>query len=192
MSDKRSVHTDALDTLGSIIDDTAKRDAIHLAVEPCIAGELLSPGDDIGLLANNLALKNTPSSHEIDMTYLGIVDPFLEQDVKPGEKFWMILYPRTITSLRHVWTHPHFSDAIPEKAPKDKQKSIEWLKEYSRNLGVSYNNMLNLAIHHSDDEYVYTGEEELHDEIPPEFWDHIEIITGKKMIHRPTHFTCSC
>ncbi len=34
MSDKRSVATDALATLGTIIDETAKRDAIHLAVIP--------------------------------------------------------------------------------------------------------------------------------------------------------------
>ena len=40
-SDKRSVATDALETLGTIIDDTQKRDAIHLAVEPVVAGERL-------------------------------------------------------------------------------------------------------------------------------------------------------
>lgn len=39
MSDKRSVATDALETLGTIIDDKQKRDAIHLAVEPVVAGE---------------------------------------------------------------------------------------------------------------------------------------------------------
>lgn len=33
MNDKRSVFTDALETLGTIIDDTQKRDAIHLAFE---------------------------------------------------------------------------------------------------------------------------------------------------------------
>lgn len=37
--DKRSVSTDALETLGTIIDDRAGRDAIHLAVEPVHAGE---------------------------------------------------------------------------------------------------------------------------------------------------------
>ena len=63
--DKRSVVTDALETLGNIIDDTCKRDAIHLAVEPCIAGEVLSPGDHIGVLTNNLALKNTPARYNL-------------------------------------------------------------------------------------------------------------------------------
>jgi hypothetical protein len=45
MSNARSVATDALATLGTIIDDTQKRDAIHIAVEPVIAGERLRPGD---------------------------------------------------------------------------------------------------------------------------------------------------
>lgn len=37
-ADKRSIHTDALHTLGTIIGEGEKRDAIHIAVEPCIAG----------------------------------------------------------------------------------------------------------------------------------------------------------
>lgn len=43
-ADKRKVSTDALETLGTIIDSGQKRDAIHLAVEPVIAGECLAPG----------------------------------------------------------------------------------------------------------------------------------------------------
>ena len=37
-ADRRSPHTDALDTLGSVITEHEKRDAIHLAVEPAVAG----------------------------------------------------------------------------------------------------------------------------------------------------------
>jgi hypothetical protein len=43
-SDKRTVHTDALETLGNIIGPQEKRDAIHLAVCPVIAQEQLLPG----------------------------------------------------------------------------------------------------------------------------------------------------
>lgn len=209
MSEKRSVHTDALDTLGSIIDDTAKRDAIHLAVEPCIAGELLSPGDDIGLLANNLALKNTPSSYEIDIKYVGIVDPFLKRDVQPGEKFWMIIYPRTITSLRHVWSHPSFTDEVVEKSdPEYTEEQIEasekWIRKFiDDNDTPDYDTLIaaasddlplfNISTSYcKEDGYLHFSGEDAHGEIPNEFWDHVEIVTGKKITDRPEYFSCSC
>ena len=47
-SDKRTVATDALETLGMIINDAAGRDAIHLAVEPMIARHPLRPGEYVG------------------------------------------------------------------------------------------------------------------------------------------------
>jgi hypothetical protein len=42
-ADNRPVATDALATLGTIIDKTAARDAIHLAVEPVVAAHTLRP-----------------------------------------------------------------------------------------------------------------------------------------------------
>lgn len=105
--DKRSVHTDALETLGTIIGDDEHRDAIHLAVEPVEAGEWLVPGQDISLV-NGKAFNRTGK-------HVGIVDPFLKEPIAPGQKFWLVVYPRMITSLRHVWTHPSFAD-VPEVA----------------------------------------------------------------------------
>ena len=48
--DKRSVSTDALETLGTIIGGGQGRDAIHLAVEPIEAAIDLYPGQDVGLV----------------------------------------------------------------------------------------------------------------------------------------------
>jgi hypothetical protein len=43
-----------------------------------------------------------------------------------------------------------------------------------------------------DEEYFFVGDLDGHCAIPSEFWDHIEIITGKKMNIRPGYFSCSC
>lgn len=96
-TDKRKASTDALETLGMIIDETQKRDAIHLAVEPVIAKERLLPGQNVGV-------------NGITENPMGIVDPFLKNPVEIGQRFWLVVYPRQINSLRYVWTHPAFPD----------------------------------------------------------------------------------
>lgn len=101
-ADGRSVTTDALATLGTLIGDSEKRDAIHLAVEPVECGaRLLHAGEHVKLV-DGKAHKCPPGKG------VGIVDPFLEMEVIKGEKFWLVVYPRQITSLRHVWDHPSF------------------------------------------------------------------------------------
>jgi hypothetical protein len=93
--------------LGKLIEDgDRRRDAIHIAVAPVTASDRLAPGQHVGLVQEgNLELVG-PSGRTI-----GVVDPFLVEDVEPGQRFWLFLYPGTITGLRHVWTHPAFSAA---------------------------------------------------------------------------------
>ena len=118
-ADKRSVSTDALETLGTIIGPGEARDAIHLAVEPVVAGERLKPGENVGLGPDGKAY-----SPETGLTFpgcrqvkaLGIVDPFLKAPVKAGEMFWLVVYPRQIRSLRHVWEHPDFPASTDQRA----------------------------------------------------------------------------
>ena len=110
-TEKRSVHTDALATLGTIIGPNEKRDAIHLAVEPCIAGQNLYPGQHVLLIDKPTGGQVAVAGLEEEVT-LGIVDPFLTLPVAKGERFWLVVYPRQITSLRHVWEHPSFPEVL--------------------------------------------------------------------------------
>jgi hypothetical protein len=106
-ADNRTVSTDALETLGMVHYKPEFRDAIHLAVEPVTAGEELKPGQHIGL-RDNAAY----SANGIHIKLIGIVDPFLPKPVAKGEKFWLVVYPRQISSLRHVWEHPDFPPSV--------------------------------------------------------------------------------
>lgn len=108
MSDKRSVATDALEVLGTIITDKdVGRDAIHLAVEPVIAGESILPACDLRVI------NGTAYMARWGETGVGIADPFIRGTIPQGSKFLLVVYPRQITSLRHVWSHPAFPEDTP-------------------------------------------------------------------------------
>lgn len=102
--------------LGQLITGTEGRDAIHIAIAPVEATEWLEPGDRITLEEGSRTLVHEA---RVDEEPVGIVDPFLRKVVQPGERFYMFLFPGTVTSLRHVWSHPKFTAkpiAIPETA----------------------------------------------------------------------------
>lgn len=208
MSDKRSVTTDALETLGTLIDSTQKRDAIHLAVEPVQAGERLEPGTHI-TVTDGIAM----SADEDEA--LGIVDPFLKYPVRKGQWFWFVMYPRMVHSLRHVWTHPAFPDVKQEtidelrdlERVKNKQESQKWLQEFCDLNGPGYATVMELldkgSLPSPDSEYYGSGGEyskdylhfngsDAHGEIPPEFWIHAENVLGRKLKYHPQYFSCSC
>jgi hypothetical protein len=189
--DKRKVSTDALETLGMIIDEAQKRDAIHLAVEPIVAKEVLIPGQDVGADGTT----NNP---------VGIVDPFLKKAVQVGERFWLVIYPRQINSLRHVWTHPAFEDEINlSDVLFEKQKSIIWMKNFARELSIASGNLEDYYDYdyllRSTKQYLDTGKfmqaYRYEDGTPSEFWDHYMIITGDIRAsdnRKSNFFLCSC
>jgi hypothetical protein len=208
-ADNRSVHTDALATLGTIIGEGEARDAIHLAVEPAVAGEYLYPGMHVGLrLDGRAAYKGTK--------HVGIVDPFLPGHVEEGQRFWLIVYPRQIRSLRHVWEHPDFPPA-PELAlapPADNanvEASRAWITRYVEDLNASYSDeydgeygygmlsydeLIEAAKTHIAEEWEYLQKGPLLDGVStlPEFWDHFSVVTGIDVPSdkRGSFFTCTC
>ena len=217
---KHSVHTDALETLGTLIDEHQGRDAIHLAVEPVVAGEQLFAGAHVGILEIEGQLTafhaNPLGKHGVKIKHVGVVDPFLETAVEEGQRFWLVVYPRVITSLRHVWTHPDFPNLAQDLGPTEGQKAASkaWIEAYAEELSEEAG---------SDDDYSY-GSPVSYDDLmthaetwchdnkwggdhlskggtlegvgtKPEFWDHFKVLTGKEPIgteKKPNFFSCSC
>ncbi len=95
--------------LGKVLDNNTKayRDAVHVAVCPVTAGVTLEPGERVGLTGGQGESGYHVVANEVGKC-IGIVDPFLEGPVQPGESFYLFLFPNTVTSLRHAWTHPAF------------------------------------------------------------------------------------
>jgi hypothetical protein len=93
--------------LGQLAPPDARRDAIHIAVAPVEAAETLRPGQKVGLDAWGRAYVGGQT--------VGIVDPYFDGLVRPGERFWLCLLPDSITGLRHVWSHPAFKAWPPAR-----------------------------------------------------------------------------
>lgn len=172
--------------LGQIITTEQQRDAIHVAVVPVVAKMHLKVGQHVG-------------AEGLPRNPVGIVDPFLLAPVEMGQTFWLYLYPGSITSLRHNWTHPAFPDETPPVV-KDRSASEVWMRAW--------------AVKHVSDDYygaggqlsedeayafaLQAGEsthigpyEDARDYIDSEWWTHWEAITGKRG-DRDAYFSCSC
>lgn len=200
-AEKRKVSTDALKTLGTIIQGGG-RDAIHLAVEPVIAGHTLYPGAHVGI-SGGKAYSNLDKAHPSFVEkHLGIVDPFLKEPVRPGEMFWLVVYPRQITSLRHVWDHPDFPTEeernIGERvADKLLGGSEQWIRDFADKLDMTYNALMVAADRwHDSEDYTVDNSEAYsgYDDEFPVFWEHWSKVTGKqvKTGNDRSFFTCSC
>jgi len=93
-----------------VFDSNAKRDAVHMAVVPVYAGEDLKPGQKVSV-HGRVAYRADGDT----VQGVGVVDPFLNQVVSQGDRFWLILNQDTITGLRHDWTHPDLPSDLEEE-----------------------------------------------------------------------------
>lgn len=172
--------------LGQLIDETAARDAIHIAIAPVVAMQHLLPGQEIGFVPTGQFEKVGLCTEPI-----GIVDPYLKQGPIPGERFWLCLFPQTTTGLRHVWTHPAF---LAEIAPPN----ANWraiIECEASNAGLSYDEMMagarDFAL--SGDCLCEGNRWDCFSMLDCErFWDAYEAITGEKPKWRGSFFSCSC
>lgn len=179
--------------LGKLIKGVAHRDAIHIAVAPVEAAGNFAPGDHVGLMDDGRASG--------DARLIGIVDPFLRQDVKEGEKFYLFLYPNTITSLRHDWVHPAFPSNVAEE--NDLALSRSWVTSFAESIGHTYEALMEDAetwIQSKEwsryGDYIMDNSERYkgHFHGFETFWSHYETIKGVKVKDddKECFYTCSC
>jgi hypothetical protein len=173
--------------IGKLIEGQQIRDAVHVAIAPVVAGSVLQPGQHVGLIGDKASK---------DLKTIGIVDPFLRQDVQPGEKFWLFLYPGTITSLKHLWTHPAFNDKDTRvEAFSPAPAAHIWLREYAEELGVEFDVLIAGADQFLiDGDYVEDGGKYESVYVNDEFWTHYELYRSKVVPEedRGNFFSCSC
>jgi hypothetical protein len=172
--------------LGQIIDAPQHRDAIHIAVVPMTAAHTLHRGERVKAHNGN-AVTALPDES------IGVVDPFLRENVLQGQQFWLYLNPGSITSLRHEWTHPALDgspDVVAAKA---------LIARMADQMDMSYSGLMDYAVSHAkgwDDGYVVQqGHESWRDGFNAEtFWPAYELVTGESVPEdRKDHFfSCSC
>ena len=188
---QHTVHTDALATLGTILDadDPNTRDAVHLASYKVRANQDLLPGDHVQIDEEGVFAYRCPEGVGV-----GIVDPFLPQPgVRKGQFFWLVVYPRQIESLRHVWEHPAFPPSGETQFVLLGQKEAErWLRDFAARSDVPGFEEMIAAVDY-DTQYPRFGVD-AGGEIPPEFWDHYEAYRGVKVAPgaRGEWFSCAC
>lgn len=171
--------------VGVILKGPQERDAIHCAVAPVIAAERMRPGTHISLNEEGQAHGKAP--------YLGIVDPFLHAHVEKGEQFYVFLYPRTVTSLKHHWEHPAFP--VPKRSALEVERAEEYFRALARDCEYEYDELL-AGIKH----FIETGEKvSLGIDTPgydgDELFRHYEALTGVKYQKKGEYygvFRCAC
>ncbi len=194
--------------LGNLATENAQRDAIHIAIAPIIASQNLKVGQHIGVDQNGKSCPDSP---------VGIVDPFLKKGPKEGESFYILLYQNTVTGMRHHWSHPAFGEesSVPNPglanlSPELKASSEAWLKDFIESSDCpDYYSVIAAATdgclsntdpeyynesYYNNGQYLHFNGRDAHGDIPPEFWDHIEIVTGIKIPRnkRAEFWSCSC
>jgi hypothetical protein len=186
--------------LGTVPKGDEGRDAVHVAIVPVRAAESLAAGWPVKMNATNEAV----ACHDDDEA-IGVVDPFRPLDDRPvakGSWFWLCLYPKTITGLRHVWEHPSLPVTLPPSTPAaDKAVSETWLKAYVSKHCEYWDNRDDkgygeFLAHVQCREIFYYGSDcygldDVYD--ADELFHHLGVVLGKRIDASYFEtFTCSC
>ena len=196
---------DTAKSIGLVLEEEKPRDAIHVAVISVTVKHRFMPGQPVGVIDGVASVDNP----------VGIIDPYLSSPADPGHWYWVFLFPGTISSLNHSWTHPGLPEEVlmeeeVEDTPKAGESSQEvvkcfdeaqrkrdsegWIRAYARRVPISYEVLMASARVKQDDPFhlLVRGEEFEGECVPDEFWDHYAIVTGEEPKVRDNFFACSC
>lgn len=130
------------------------------------------------------------------------MDPFLARPVEKGQKFWLVVYPRQISSLRHVWTHADFPDESAESKPREAQPEDDAiLREGAAAIGIGFETFMEAVNEYVADRKrgdthnsICFGENINYGDLPTGFWDSYERVTGRQVPEgfRDVYFRCAC
>ena len=164
---------ETLDSIGSILHKNEGRDAVHIACISVRATQTLYPGQHVGY-DGSLA------------DPIGIVDPFLTENVNPGQWFWLFMYPKTTTQLTHNWSHPKI-DKI--------DKNYKVIEHVAYDLGITAPVLLQYTkdwLEYGD--YAVEGGKFEGASIPEYYWEAYENYTKTEVDDNKKHtfLSCSC
>lgn len=188
--------------LGTKPNGNEGKDAVHIAIIPIRAAERVFSGMEVFINKDGEA--NRCLSNEMAV---GIVDPFLNKKddmVEKGSYFWLCLFPKTVTSLRHEWEHPLFPSNFSKNKNSDLDIAIseKWLQDYVSENCPQWEDKedkgLSLFLDFVENErWIYYCGKDCHsfkEVIEPDLlFYHLSIVLGKKIDYSYFEsFTCSC
>lgn len=195
MSDHRTV-------LGQPPDIDAARDAVHVAVVPAVAAKALARGQHVGVEIGDDGAVSASSRFS---PHIGIVDPFITDPViDAGARFYLVLYPDTVTGMRHHWQHPAFTTGVappaaPAPTPTDTSTFDDTIliADIAAKCDVTVSRLLDVAREYAEtDEHEFDNSETYKAVTEDEwraFWAAFARKTGTPIPEWPhAPFTCSC
>jgi hypothetical protein len=173
----------------------AGRDAVHIAILPVVAYEPLNPGDHVSIVPDYTVggTSDSPAVRRGGKT-IGIIDPFKKGLVPTHNLCWLLLYPNTITSLRHHWTHPD----LPAELSASVEDSEKWLREYAAKINyyddpdTAYIRLLHGLRNREITSYGSTIQSLDDLPSPNELKYHAEKVLGERIDWGDYRFYCSC
>lgn len=122
--------------------EAGQKDAVHVAIVSVRADGPVDAGSRVKI--NEHGEGKSVGYHNKDFD--GIADPFMKDSVVAGQFFWMLIDPKEIGEVAHVWEHPKHQFTAPTR----EVRRNTYLEGYAKDLGLTYEQLfeaLNTAIY---------------------------------------------